>query len=97
MNSDMGCFRDPIDGAPLMFRDGALQNAQGLRYPVVKGIPRFVSGGNYSDDFGKQWTMFAKTQLDSYSGVDVSGSRLERCLRAQDWRSRPFNMARLSA
>lgn len=44
-------------------------------YPVVKGIPRFVSKSNYADNFGRQWNLFSKTQLDSYSGHPVSANR----------------------
>jgi len=45
------------------------------RYPVRKGIPRFVPDSNYADNFGMQWNHFAKTQLDSYSGQQISADR----------------------
>lgn len=32
--------------------------------------------GNYADSFGLQWNIHAKTQLDSYTGVQVSRQRL---------------------
>ncbi len=44
-------------------------------YPVVGGIPRFVSSENYASGFGFEWTAHAKTQYDSYSGVKVSEKR----------------------
>jgi len=53
----------------------------GKRYPVVDGIPRFVEAQSYADDFGDQWNKFPKTQLDSFSGIDLSESRLDRCFR----------------
>jgi ubiquinone/menaquinone biosynthesis C-methylase UbiE len=44
-------------------------------YPIVRGIPRFVPAENYTDNFGLQWNTFAKTQLDSYTGSEVSRRR----------------------
>ncbi|MBF0414782.1 MAG: methyltransferase domain-containing protein [Magnetococcales bacterium] len=45
------------------------------RYPVHKGIPRFVPQSNYADNFGMQWNHFRKTQLDSHSGLSISNDR----------------------
>jgi len=42
------------------------------RFPIVGGIPRFVSGEFYSGSFGFQWNKFAKTQLDSANGTTQS-------------------------
>lgn len=53
----------------------------GHSFPIIRGIPRFVGAENYSDDFGVQWNTFPKTQLDSFTGLDISESRLARCLR----------------
>ncbi len=47
----------------------------GPRWPIHAGIPRFVSGANYAQNFGFQWTTFAKTQLDSVSGHPISADR----------------------
>ncbi|HVL68419.1 MAG TPA: class I SAM-dependent methyltransferase [Vicinamibacterales bacterium] len=44
-------------------------------YPVVGGVPRFVPMENYASGFGLEWTRHARTQYDSYSGIDVSESR----------------------
>lgn len=57
------------DVAFLVTEDGA------ERYPIVRGIPRFVSDENYADNFGYQWNRFRKTQLDSLSGRPISSSR----------------------
>jgi 2-polyprenyl-3-methyl-5-hydroxy-6-metoxy-1,4-benzoquinol methylase len=51
-----------VDGAP-------------VRWPVLRGIPRFVSADNYADSFGFQWNHFPGTQLDSVSGLRVSSDR----------------------
>ena len=45
------------------------------KYLVENGIPRFVEKNNYSDSFGMQWNIYSKTQLDSYSGLNISSSR----------------------
>lgn len=45
------------------------------KYPIVSGIPRFISGKNYADNFGMQWNHFRKTQLDSTTGIPISANR----------------------
>lgn len=56
--------------------DGWLISADGgERYPVLRGIPRFVPESNYADNFGMQWNHFRQTQLDSYSGHPISTER----------------------
>src|SRR5882724_7301789 len=63
----------PVD-SPL-----ALRCAAGCSVPVVRDIPRFVDSSNYASAFGLQWTTFRRTQLDSYSGTNISRDRLARC------------------
>lgn len=45
------------------------------KYPIVRGIPRFVPNENYASSFGLQWSIHAKTQYDSYSGLKISQER----------------------
>lgn len=71
---------DPMDGTRLSMEADALVSASGHRYPVVDGIPRFVSSSNYAAAFGDQWLRFPRTQLDSATGIPLSRVRLERCL-----------------
>jgi SAM-dependent methyltransferase len=52
------------------------------RYPIRNGIPRCVPQSNYADNFGLQWNLFAKTQLDSHTGHPISS---ERFWKATDW------------
>lgn len=67
----------------LEIEDGWLISADGQqRYPVLKGIPRFVPQSNYADNFGMQWNHFRQTQLDSYSGHLIS---TERFWQATGW------------
>jgi SAM-dependent methyltransferase len=35
------------------------------RYPIVRGIPRFVTDASYADSFGYEWRRFRTVQLDS--------------------------------
>ena len=58
----------------------ALTCPAGCRFPVVRGIPRFVSSDNYAAAFGWQWTHFRRSQLDSYTRTTISRDRLARCL-----------------
>ncbi|HEY1303116.1 MAG TPA: methyltransferase domain-containing protein [Vicinamibacterales bacterium] len=44
-------------------------------YPVVRGVPRFVPNENYASSFGLEWTMHARTQYDSYTGLSLSEKR----------------------
>jgi len=80
-------FVDPQSGAPLIPQDikmvdgqvesGRLADASNqASYPIVNFIPRFVSSGNYATNFGLQWQIHAKTQLDSYNGASYSHDRL---------------------
>ncbi len=71
---------DPAKGMPMTFENDRLIARDGTCYPIINGIPRFVSERNYAADFGKQWQAFKKTQLDSCSGLSISRDRLMRCL-----------------
>jgi len=44
-------------------------------YPILNSIPRFVSTSNYAVNFGMQWNLFSKTQLDRHSGHPISANR----------------------
>lgn len=79
-------LRCPQTGQRLSFEDcndSSLQLEEGWlisadrkqRYPVIKGIPRFVPQSNYADNFGMQWNHFRPTQLDSHSGHPISTDR----------------------
>ena len=47
----------------------------GLRYPVVRSVPRFVPEENYASSFGVEWTIHARTQYDATSGCSLSEQR----------------------
>ena len=77
---------DPASGEPLALVDddgrewieeGELVAPGGARYPIVRGVPRFVDSEAYSGSFGLQWNRFATVQLDSVSGSTVSRERFD--------------------
>lgn len=75
-------YCSPTDGKPLSTDGDALVSPSGQRFPIVRGIPRFVPENNYAAAFGLQWKTFTKTQLDSHSTLDITRERLIRCLGA---------------
>lgn len=48
----------------------------GANYRLKNGIPRFVPDDQYAESFGFQWNKFRSTQLDSHTGIPLSGNRL---------------------
>lgn len=60
--------------------DSLICSSEGCLFPIEGGIPRFVSPDNYSSSFGFQWLRYQKTQLDSYTGQDISKRRIEQSL-----------------
>ena len=95
MHKDIvGLLRCPASGQSLSLCDAEVRNGEvyagflvsedgSHRYPIVGAIPRFVPESNYADNFGMQWNLFQKTQLDSYSGRPISANRF---WRATGWR-----------
>jgi SAM-dependent methyltransferase len=80
MNADLSVLRHPVSGGRLRHVGERLVGEDGLEVPIVDGIPRFVPPDNYSESFGFQWNRFRRTQLDSYTGVPITETRLRRCL-----------------
>jgi len=56
--------------------EGALGCSKCAReFPILRGIPRFVSSDNYASSFGRQWNRYARLQLDSLNGTHFSRER----------------------
>ena len=78
---------EPGTGAPLALHDsvihdglieaGTLQAPSGKKYPIVRGIPRFVEVDNYTKSFGQQWNRFRDVQLDSLTRCHRSEKRFD--------------------
>ena len=68
----------PLDaGGPVIEESRLTCTSCTADYPVSGGIPRFVPPENYAHNFGVQWNMFDRTQLDSHSGVPISRKRFD--------------------
>ena len=88
-------LRCPLSGAKLLLTDPVNEGDKirsgwlvaetdtKLRYPIQNFIPRFAPASNYADNFGMQWNMFSKTQLDSYSGQKISTNRFWNATKLQ--------------
>jgi uncharacterized protein YbaR (Trm112 family) len=75
-----GKFNCPECGGDLGLKktkggEGSLSCASGHSFPIVRGVPRFVSSEAYAESFGVEWHRFPRTQLDSYNGTKVSWTR----------------------
>lgn len=58
----------PANGKPLTRSGDMLVDEDGLRYPIVAGVPRICQVDNYANSFGTQWNLFRETQLDALDG-----------------------------
>lgn len=51
------------------------------KVPIIRNIPRFISAKiNYAEMWGKQWSVYQKTQFDSFTKTNLTKSRLEYIL-----------------
>jgi SAM-dependent methyltransferase len=71
-------FEVDSDHAEISF--GRLTCREGHTFPIVRGIPRFVSGDDYTGSFSYEWQRFRKTQLDSSTGRTDTRDRLQASL-----------------
>jgi SAM-dependent methyltransferase len=59
---------------------GRLTCQQAHSFPIVRGIPRFVTSDAYTRSFSYEWNQFRKTQLDSSTGRTDTRDRLQASL-----------------
>lgn len=52
--------------------EGVLSCGGGHRFPVTRGVPRFVSDDAYVGSFSFEWNTFSRVQLDVHRGNDES-------------------------
>ena len=50
----------------------------GSSYPLRLGIPRFIADESYAANFGYQWKLHSRTQLDRHSGLNITRDRFYR-------------------
>ena len=58
---------DPLSGEHLRIEGDAFVSDTN-RYPIVKGVPRFVPGDQYVSSFSFEWNTHSNTQLDCFRG-----------------------------
>lgn len=66
---------NPQSGAPLTQVGDELRDADGASFPVLKGVPRICEPDNYAENFGKQWNLFSRTQLDDRAANQTLSER----------------------
>jgi SAM-dependent methyltransferase len=59
---------DPAAGSPLELQADGYRAADGTIFPIIAGVPRICEMSNYTASFGKQWNLFASTQIDDPDG-----------------------------
>ncbi len=62
----------PETGAVLREEAGFLVSDRGKKYPIIRGIPRFVPDDQYVGSFSFEWNTHNRTQLDSFTGSSSS-------------------------
>ena len=92
-------LRCPESGAPLrlenartrpngMVVSGDLVSDFGRRYPIIRGVPRFVEKENYAASFGYEWRRWPRVQFESENvGRPMAGHTTgmwEKCTASED-------------
>jgi ubiquinone/menaquinone biosynthesis C-methylase UbiE/uncharacterized protein YbaR (Trm112 family) len=57
---------------------GELRCSNGHSYPIVRGIPRFVSSDGYASNFGFEWNVHRTTQLDNAASQESETTFTEK-------------------
>jgi 2-polyprenyl-3-methyl-5-hydroxy-6-metoxy-1,4-benzoquinol methylase len=84
--SDFPAAVCPVEHAPLGAQGDEIVCPSGHRYPVRNAIPRLLAPeSNYAEAFGAQWQHYRITQLDSYTGTNLTRDRLRRCMGDDLW------------
>jgi len=74
---------NPTNNKPLTKEGTEYKDSDGNIFPVINGVPRFVSADNYTNSFGFQWNKFQKTQIDREA--KNSSFTKERFFVATEW------------
>jgi SAM-dependent methyltransferase len=74
--SELKLHADHTSGAEII--QGTLRcSSCAATYPILRGVPRFVTDGSYASSFGYEWNWFSTVQLDSKNGTHESEETLE--------------------
>ena len=78
-------YIDPITKEKLFLENHCYRGLKSSsQWPIVRSIPRFCDSKNYTENFGYQWNIFDKNQIDSYSNIKQSEQRF---YLETDWNS----------
>jgi len=66
---------NPATGRQLRRIGDALVDVEGRNFPIIAGVPRICDRENYAGSFGKQWNLFADTQIDRPGSGLVASER----------------------
>lgn len=76
-------LKHPINNISLKAtKEGLVDDNNKVIYPLKNGAYRLAGDTNYTDNFGKQWNKFKRTQIDKYSG---SGHSELRFFEETEW------------
>ncbi len=75
---------NPFNGSPLVKDGDRYLDQAGSSFPIIRGVPRFVTESNYTDSFGFQWNKFQKTQIDKETPGQLDYSK-ERFFTVTGW------------
>jgi ubiquinone/menaquinone biosynthesis C-methylase UbiE len=68
----------PLCKSDLSTQNETLQCPAGHSYAIVKGVPRFVSTDGYAANFGFEWNLHNKTQLDTATRDESEATFIEK-------------------
>jgi SAM-dependent methyltransferase len=61
-------------------------------FPIRDHVPRFVPDSGYTENFGQQWNLFRRTQIDKFNGTSLSRDRF---YSGTGWSADELNGARI--
>lgn len=77
MNFDAIKIIEPISKIPLAeSKEGLVNEDNKVIFPLINGAYRITGDDNYAGNFGLEWNTFQKTQIDKFSGSNISRDRL---------------------
>ena len=68
-------YINPLDKKEVIEQSDGLYQDGLLKFRLQDGAFRIVSDSNYTDNFGREWNEFQKTQIDKFSGKTISRER----------------------
>src|SRR5579864_7228160 len=89
VQSGFPVWQCPTHHSPLRPEGGSLRCSGNHAFKIDGDIPRFVDSYGYAAPFGIQWKQYRLTQLDSYTGIPISETRLRACLGEELWNALP--------